>query len=54
MLSKQDEQVLDLFSPEQQTKKKVANSLPDIEDTCCAIILSKMGLNAQEMSHKVK
>ena len=53
MLSKQDEQVLDLFAPEQKTKKKAPNSLPDIEETCCAIILSKMGIHAQTMSYKV-
>ena len=53
LLSKQDEKVLDLFAPEQDTKKKALRSLPDIEDICNAIVLSKMSLDAQSMSYKV-
>ena len=57
MLSKQDEQVLDLFAPEQVVKKKAPNNsnpIPDVVEMCSAIVLSKMGLHAQEMSYRVK
>lgn len=45
--------MLDLFAPEQETKTKAPKSLPDIHEITQGIILSKMGIGAQEASFLV-
>ena len=54
LLSKQDDELLDSFSPPREERKRRTEPIANITEICQAIILSKMSTDAQQVSYKIR